>query len=74
MLVKFKINTKEFKTDIPVIPLVGEKITINASGTYTIKSIEHEIKGGFYNTCIMLSTTKEVTIKKVIKKKSTAKK
>ncbi len=55
MMVKFKIfkTKKEFKTDIPIIPLVGETITVHESnsGVYKVKSIEHEIKGGFYNTC-----------------------
>ena len=61
MMAKFKIyrTKKEFKTEIPIIPQVGEKITIHeaGSGTYKIKSIEHEIKGGSYNACIVLSST-----------------
>jgi len=73
MMVKFKMNTKEFKTDIPMIPLVGEKITINESGVYTVKSIEHEIKGGFYNTCIVLFSPK-ITKKKKVTRKTTIKK
>ena len=68
MMVNFKIlkTKKEFKTDIPIIPLVGETITIHESnsGVYKVKSIEHEIKGGFYNTCVVLSSTKTSTKKK----------
>lgn len=67
-MVKFKIfkTKKEFKTDIPIVPLVGETITIHElnSGVYKVKSIEHEIKGGFYNICIVLSSTKKTTTKK----------
>lgn len=67
-MVKFKIfkTKKEFKTDIPIVPLVGETITIHESnsGVYKVKSIEHEIKSGFYNTCIVLSSTKKTTTKK----------
>ncbi len=67
MMVNFKISTTKnnFRTDIPVIPLVGEKITIHGanSGAYKVKSIEHEIKGGFYNTCVVLSAVKK-TIRK----------
>ena len=56
MMVKFKIyrTKKEFKTEIPIIPQIGEKITIHETGTYKIKSIEHEIKGGFYHANIIL--------------------
>ena len=71
MMVNFKISLKNnFKTDIPIIPLVGEKITIHGtnSGTYKVKSIEHEIKGGFYNTCVVLSSIKKTITKKVAKK------
>ena len=73
MMVKFKMNTKEFKTDIPVIPLVGEKITINESGMYIVKSIEHEIKNGFYNTCVMLHSPKIIKKKKITRKKTVKK-
>ena len=59
-MAKFKIyrTKKEFKTEIPIIPQVGEKITIHEAGpgTYKIKSIEHEIKGGSYNASIILSS------------------
>ncbi|MCH9658741.1 hypothetical protein K0U27_08670 [archaeon] len=60
MMTKFKIyrTKKEFKTEIPVIPQVGEKITIRevGPGAYTVKSIEHEISGGSYNARIIISS------------------
>ncbi len=66
MMAKFKIyrTKKEFHTEIPVIPQVGEKITIHEAGpgAYKVKSIEHEIKGGSYNARIILSAF--VTTKK----------
>ena len=65
MMAKFKIyrTKREFKTEIPVIPQVGEKITIYEAGPdiYQVKSIEHEMKGGFYNASIILSSA---TVKK----------
>jgi hypothetical protein len=67
MMAKFKIyrTKKEFQTEIPIIPQVGEKITIHEAGpdAFEVKSIEHEIKGGFYNARIVLSST-------IVKKKS----
>ena len=60
MMTKFKIyrTKKEFKTEIPVIPQVGEKIIIREAGpvAYKVKSIEHEISGGSYNVNIVLSS------------------
>jgi hypothetical protein len=60
MMVKFKINRtkKEFSTELPYVPQVGETMTIHEviPGTYKIKSIDHEIKGGFYNANIVLSS------------------
>lgn len=60
MMVKFRINRtkKEFSTELPLIPQVGETVTIHEviPGTYKIKSIEHEIKGGFYNASVILSS------------------
>ncbi len=63
MMAKFKIyrSKKEFKTEIPTIPQVGEIVTLHEPNpiTYKVKSIEHEIKGGFYNASIILSSTKK---------------
>jgi hypothetical protein len=59
MMAKFRIyrRKEEFKAEIPILPQVGEKITIHEAGpdTYEVKSIEHEIKGGIYNANIILS-------------------
>jgi hypothetical protein len=68
MMAKFKIyrTKKEFQTEIPIIPQVGEKITIHeaGSGAFKVKSIEHEIKGGSYNASIILSAAAIITKKK----------
>ncbi len=67
MITKFKIarTKKEFKMEIPNIPQIGDKVTLHDPKpvTYNVKSIEHEIKDGFYNANVTLSLVK-------VKKKS----
>lgn len=60
MMANFKISRtkKEFKTEIPVVPQVGETVTLHEiiPGTYKVKSLDHEIKGGFHVANITLSS------------------